>query len=289
MVFLRKRRFHAFLLLAAMLALLFFISNSRLPQAGDGDCGAAWQPCFRSRMQNPLAPPDWVESDEAWQPNECPGQSFQAWLLLENLKLSMEDSNDILLEPYLQSWDQLLNFMDSLGSVVSFFSQKVKEKVTLLREQSIRHSTGAEGRREAYRTVRSMVETELKEEVVNFSHRTNSGCRMLLRLHRSLLWLKLLLEGLAEGPDIHGHQRTPGELSRDAYRVALAPHHPWFLRQAAEMVFLALPDRQYFLKLVCVQSQNEATPILRTIIRALTLVHKQTQQILAENDMLELP
>lgn len=38
--------------------------------------------------------------------------------------------------------------MDSLGSVVSFFSQKVKEKVTLLREQSIRHSTGAEGRRE---------------------------------------------------------------------------------------------------------------------------------------------
>lgn len=59
-----------------------------------------------------------------------------------------------------------------------------------------------------------MVETELKEEVVNFSQRTNSGCRMLLRLHRSLLWLKLMLEGLAEGPDIHGQQRTPGELSR---------------------------------------------------------------------------
>lgn len=77
--------------------------------------------------------------------------------------------------------------------------------------------------------------------------------------------------------------------ARDAYRVALAPHHPWFLRQAAELVFLALPDRQYFLKLVCVQSQKEATPILRTIIRTLTLVHKQTQQILAENDMLELP
>lgn len=38
--------------------------------------------------------------------------------------------------------------MDSLGSVVSFFSQKVKEKVALLREQSIRHSTGAEGRHE---------------------------------------------------------------------------------------------------------------------------------------------
>lgn len=127
--------------------------------------------------------------------------------------------------------------MDSLGSVVSFFSQKVKEKVALLREQSEGRRGGAEGTHEvrleavsetdgevssaanalllkAFRTVRSMVETELKEEVVNFSHPTNSGCRTLLRLHRSLLWLKLMLEGLAEGPDIHGHQRTPGELSR---------------------------------------------------------------------------
>lgn len=71
--------------------------------------------------------------------------------------------------------------------------------------------------------------------------------------------------------------------------MALAPHHPWFLRQAAELVFLALPDRQYFLSLVCVQSQEEATPILRTIIRPLTLVHRQTQRILADKDMLDLP
>lgn len=71
--------------------------------------------------------------------------------------------------------------------------------------------------------------------------------------------------------------------------MALAPHHPWLLRQAAELVFLALPDRHYFLQLVCVQSQQEATPILHVIIHTLTLVHTQTQQILSEYDMLELP
>lgn len=71
--------------------------------------------------------------------------------------------------------------------------------------------------------------------------------------------------------------------------VALAPHHSWMLRQAAELVFHALPDRQYFLQVVCVQSQKEATPILRIIIRALASVHTQTEQILAEYDMLELP
>lgn len=76
---------------------------------------------------------------------------------------------------------------------------------------------------------------------------------------------------------------------RDAYMVALAPHHTWMLRQAAELVFHALPDRRYFLQVVCVQSQKEATPILSIIIRALASVHTQTERILAEYDMLELP
>lgn len=71
--------------------------------------------------------------------------------------------------------------------------------------------------------------------------------------------------------------------------VALAPHHPWMLRQAAELVFHALPDRQYFLQLVCVQNQQEATPILHIITRALMHVHRQTEEILAEHGMLELP
>ncbi|XP_026179937.1 ceramide-1-phosphate transfer protein-like [Mastacembelus armatus] len=272
-------------------------------QGGVRGCGTAWQPCLGLYQQTPappLGPEDWVEADGG--PSliqDCPGQSFQAWRLLLYLKSSLSDEDDVLLEPYLQSWDQLLSFMESLGTMVSLFSQKVKEKVVLIRQLSLKHSAEAHGRlgpadllglkHGAYRSVRSMVEAELKLGVVNFSHRTDSGCRTLLRLHRSLLWLKLMLEGLAEGPDAVGRYKTPGELSRNAYKVALAPHHPWLLRQAAELVFLALPDRQFFLQLVCVQNQQEAEPILRVIIHALMLVHRRTQRILAEHDMLELP
>ncbi|XP_039996816.1 ceramide-1-phosphate transfer protein-like [Xiphias gladius] len=311
MVFFRRTMLLRYLLLSAILALLFFISSFWLPQAGVSDCGTAWQPClsfYRQTPEPPLVPEGWVE------PNgppplikECPGQSFQAWRLLQYLKSSLSEDDDILLEPYLQSWDQLLRFMESLGTMVSFFSLKVNEKVVVIRDLSLKHSAEAHGehgpadhtglqtpasfglKNGAYRSVRSMVEAELKAGVVDFSRRTDSGCRTLLRLHRSLLWLKLMLEGLAEGPDADGQYKTPGELSRDAYKVALAPHHHWVLRQAAEFVFLALPDRQYFLQLVCVQSQREAAPVLRVIIRALTLVHTRTQQILAEHNMLELP
>uniref|UniRef100_A0A3Q0T2X7 Si:ch73-269m23.5 n=1 Tax=Amphilophus citrinellus TaxID=61819 RepID=A0A3Q0T2X7_AMPCI len=224
---------------------------------------------------------------------ECPGQSFQAWHLLLYLKSSLAEDNDILLEPYLQSWDQLLKFMESLGPMVSFFSQKLIKTLPRPKFMKSWHKNvkliSFYFSLEAYRSVRSMMEAELKGGMVSFSHRTDSGCRTLLRLHRSLLWLKLMLEGLAEGPDADGRYKTPGELGRDAYKVALAPHHPWVLRQAAEFVFLALPNRKYFLQLVCVENQQEATPILRIMIHALNLVHTRTQQLLTEQDMLELP
>ncbi|KAI3375796.1 hypothetical protein L3Q82_003740 [Scortum barcoo] len=230
------------------------------------------------KPEPPLVPGEWVEHDKA-PPliKECPGQSFQAWRLLKYLKSSLSEADDILLEPYLQSWDQLLNFMESLGTMVGFFSQKVKEKIVLIRALSLKHRAEAHGKRDpsdrsglqtpasfglkhgAYRSLRSMVEAELNTGVVNFSRRTDSGCRTLLRLHRSLLWLKLMLEGLAEGPDADGRYKTPGELSRDAYKVALAPHHPWVLRQAAEFVFLALPDRRYFLQLTVALSEGFVT------------------------------
>ncbi|KAM4714038.1 ceramide-1-phosphate transfer protein-like [Anableps anableps] len=308
MVFLRRTLLLRYLLLSTTLALLLFISSLWLPQGEQRDCGSVWQPCLTYYSQTPLAPPildEWVESNEA-PPliKECPGQSFQARKLLQYLRSSLaEDGEDILLEPYLLSWDQLLNFMESLGTMVSLFSQKVREKTELIRALSLKRSLesksgGSSGlqtpaafglKTGVYRSVRSMVEAELKAGVVNFSYRTDSGCRTLLRLHRSLLWLKMMLQGLSEGPDSEGRFKTPGELSRDAYKVALAPHHPWMLRQAAEIVFLALPDREYFLHLVCVQKQEEATPVLHIIIHALSVVHTRTQRLLAKYNMLELP
>ena len=76
---------------------------------------------------------------------------------------------------------------------------------------------------------------------------------------------------------------------REAYVQALAPHHPWLLRRAAELLFLALPERHVFLELVCVTNQEEAGPVLHTLTHALRLVHTRTQLILETHNMLELP
>lgn len=195
--------------------------------------------------------------------------------------------------------------MNSLGPLVGFFSHKVQEKITLLRELSSSSSShdsvtpqnaaggGGGGPRplapEAYRSILSLLDAELRAGVVNFQHHTPSGSRTLLRLHRSLLWLRLLLEKLCEGPDARGQLRPPGELCREAYREALAPHHPWLLRQAAEVAFGAMPARGVFLELVCVSSQEGATPVMRTLIAAINEVHRRTQGALEDRGMLELP
>ncbi|XP_028298279.1 ceramide-1-phosphate transfer protein isoform X2 [Gouania willdenowi] len=278
MFFLRRTPWLRYLLLlAAILALFLFFSSFWLPQR---ECGSAGQPCFIQRApEPPLFPGEPVIK-------ECPGQSFQAGRLLLHLRSSMLEEDDVLLENYLLGWDQLISFMESLGTMVGFFSQKVKDKVQLIRDLSLKHREGEQGQGGPYRSVRTMVGAELQRGVVSFSERSDSGCRTLLRLHRSLLWLRLLLHGLSEDQEPF---KTPGELSRDAYQVALAPHHSWFLRNAAELVFLALPDRHHFLRVVCVRDQREATPILRVIIHTLTLVHDRTQRILDQHGMLELP
>lgn len=288
---------------AATLALMLFLSSFWLPPGGGGACGSLWSPCLsvhRAQVNSDVGVAQWEEPgalDSALR--HCPGQSFQSSVLLRHLRASLSQDGDVLMEPYLQSWDQLILFMESLGSMVGFFSHKVKEKVALIRQLSLKHAedSGKRGpnadthglRHGVYRSVGSMVDWELAQGLVGFSFRTESGSRTLLRLHRSLLWVKLVLQGLTEDPDQDGAYRTPGEIAREAYAVALAPHHSWFLRSAAELVFVALPDRKYFLHLVCVNSQSEAAPALRIVIRGLTLVHQQTQTILERNGLLHLP
>ncbi|XP_067117845.1 ceramide-1-phosphate transfer protein [Osmerus mordax] len=294
-----------FLFLSCCLLMVLLLTSHWLPQGGD--CDRSWHPCLSFHRQASL-PPDQPVSLAVREEGEvsvavqapplqvCPGQQFQVWRLLAYLGSALGPNNDVLLDPYLDSWDELLRFMNSLGPLVSFFSQKVEEKTSLIRQLALedREHAGKRGPSElqvpgAYSSVSSMVETELRRGVVSFERRSRSGSRTLLRLHRSLLWLQLLLEGLREGPDAGGQYRSPGDLCREAYLQALAPHHPWLLRRAAELLFLALPERQVFLELVCVRSQDEAGPVLHTLTHALRLVHTRTQLLLETHNMLELP
>lgn len=83
--------------------------------------------------------------------------------------------------------------------------------------------------------------------------------------------------------------RSPSELCREAYRLTLAQHHSWWVKKAAELAFIAMPDRQFFYKLMCVRTQAEATALLNRVVQAIQTVYDRTQVALREHDMLALP
>ncbi|XP_043088524.1 ceramide-1-phosphate transfer protein-like [Puntigrus tetrazona] len=281
---------------ALLMSLLLFLSSLWLPQGSVQTCEQSWRPCLSvytsTRQVAPAALPEELGGSDII--GECAGQHFQVSRLLSHLNSALGPASDVLLDPYLLCWEELIKFMEALGPLVGFFTHKVEEKITLIRqlamEEFARQNATTNERvapppPHAYRSVRSMLEAELQRGVVSFDTQTPSGSRTLLRLHRSLLWLQLLLEKL--GSEREG--RSMGELCRDAYLEVLAPHHPWLVQRAAELVFHAMPERGAFLRLVCVRTQEEAEPVMRVVVAAIREIHQRTQKELEVKNMLDLP
>ncbi|XP_056589237.1 ceramide-1-phosphate transfer protein [Triplophysa dalaica] len=285
--------------ISVVLCLLLFVSSLWLPQEVFLSCDQSWRPCLSVYTASREIVHDLTPSPGSDVIRECAGQKFQVSRLLHRLNSALGPASDVLLEPYLLCWEELIKFMESLGPLVGFFTHKVEEKIILIRHLSQEeeadkhrsvphqptHNPQRAGPHHAYHSVRSMLEAELQRGVVSFDSQTASGSRTLLRLHRSLLWLQLLLEKLGAEPE----GRTMGELCREAYLQVLAPHHPWLLQRAAELVFSTMPDRTVFLQLVCVRRQEEAEPVINIIVTAIREIHQRIERELNIRNMLELP
>ncbi|XP_060912480.1 glycolipid transfer protein domain-containing protein 2 [Labrus mixtus] len=300
---------------AAILVLLLFLGSLWL----HGGLDYQWDSCFKGYNQvnklHQLYNSSGAEGAEGPQVLEgCPGQTFQVSLLLSHLLAAPAYTSDVLLQPYLSSWDELVRFMEALGPMVGLISKEIETKTSIIRQLAVLAAEGPEAElgpdgnsinsvsteagtkddpeasqhTSAYYSVRSMILAELSQGQVDFNEQTDSGCRTLLRLHRALLWLKLFLEKLAETP-VAGRLRSPSELCREAYQNTLANHHTWFVRRAAELAFIALPERGYFYRLVCVQNQEEFGVLLNRVVQAIGEVYDRTQKALEENGMLDLP
>lgn len=203
--------------------------------------------------------------------------------------------------------------MDALGPVVGLISKEIQTKTNVIRELALlsekspeaemvpdEHLTGLNSpdavqsgldpsnHNRAYHSVHSMIRSELNRGAVDFHRPTDSGCRTLLRLHRALLWLRLFLEKLAETSE-SGRLRSPAELCRESYQHTLSKHHTWLVRKAAELAFIAMPERGFFFRLVCVGNQQELNVVLTRVVRAIDEVYNRTQKALEDNGMLDLP
>ncbi|XP_077326856.1 glycolipid transfer protein domain-containing protein 2 isoform X2 [Lithobates pipiens] len=280
-----------------LIFLFLYLSINRLPDTPLYECIEDGKPCVKTEN-------DVIAKEAVWEQEKgvesfkeessylrvieqskknCKGKNFQIGKMLQSFHDSMTTDNEILLQHYLEGWRELIKFMDSMGSVFTFISHETTTKINILQG----YLDGENGN--SYKTIKSMIKYELENEVVNFkylpSNRVPSGCRTLLRMHRALKWLEVFLYEVGSSP---GQGRT-SEMCADAYHKTLSHYHSWFIRQIAEVAFLAMPPLEEMYKLICVQDHNEAKVVLLTTVDSIVKVYNITQDLYTINNMLDLP
>lgn len=176
-------------------------------------------------------------------------------------------------------------FLTPFGSIFAFATREAYTKVTAL-EARVHGPDNAH-----YTSLATMVAWERRAPLLKLpgtaprSSAGSSGSQTLLLLHRALRWSQLCLHRVATGklggPD-------PGVQCGDAYRTALAPHHPWLVRQAVSLALLALPSRGRLLELACPGTpEADARAALARAAGTLEDVYNRTQGVLAGHDLLQ--
>ncbi|XP_075850306.1 glycolipid transfer protein domain-containing protein 2 isoform X4 [Microcebus murinus] len=213
---------------------------------------------------------------------------FQGMLgrMMRPFRASLNPAGDVELSQYLAGWRELVKLLTPLGSIFTFATSEASTKVTAL-EARLRGPDA-----EHYTSLAAMVAWERRAGLlrrpgaVPRDSARPSGSRTLLLLHRALRWSQLCLHRVATGalggPDA-------GAQCSDAYRTALAPHHPWLIRHAARLAFLAFPGRGRLLELSCPgTTEAEARTALAQAAGTLEDVYNRTQGMLAELGLLQL-
>ncbi|KAK1882300.1 Ceramide-1-phosphate transfer protein [Dissostichus eleginoides] len=113
---------------AAILVLLLFLGSLWL----HGSLDYHWESCLKGYNQgntlHQLYNSSGAEGSEVIK--GCPGQTFQVSMLLSHLQAAPELTSDILLQPYLSSWDELVRFMEAMGPMVGLISNEIETKTS---------------------------------------------------------------------------------------------------------------------------------------------------------------
>ncbi|XP_013791450.1 ceramide-1-phosphate transfer protein-like [Limulus polyphemus] len=204
---------------------------------------------------------------------------FDARFVCESFEKCMEDVSGISLDSYLKGYMELYRFFGFLGSVFSFVASDVISKINILESYQKSERGGH------YKTIQSMIDYESANDLLRDKTRP-SGARTLLRLHRALEFIASFIGNLVV---LHDDDVT-STAAQESYNKTLSKFHPWLIQKGALLAMYTLPTKQQLLKKVTGNHPSQDACILMKQLGEVALeVHKVTQRLYEENDILDLP
>ncbi|CAH1959614.1 unnamed protein product [Acanthoscelides obtectus] len=173
---------------------------------------------------------------------------FNIKLVHENFEAAVHEDDDVLLQYYLDSFEELNKFFNLIGTVFGFVSKDLRAKMNLLQEL-MKDSRDPD----SFKSVKGMIEYEKQNELL-YKDGYTSGSRTLLRLHRGLEFIHLFLKKIGE---IQNEDSTSG-VCKDAYEQTLAKHHSFLIRNGAKIAIYSLPTKSSLLHRV-----SQGTTLIR--------------------------
>ncbi len=131
------------------------------------------------------------------------------------------------------------------------------------------------------------VQNKITAKRVSYSpgETTASGSRTLLRLHRALEFIILLMQKMTELKD---SDKLSG-VGHESYSATLSKHHTWLVRKAVGLAMYTLPTRSQLLQKMHAESTESTITLINQVVDEAQPVYDIVQTVYEENDLLSLP
>ncbi|XP_043279569.1 ceramide-1-phosphate transfer protein [Venturia canescens] len=185
--------------------------------------------------------------------------------------------DDVNIKAYLEAYNELYKFFQLMGSIFSFVSSDLKQKIDVLNELVKKDE-------QSYETIKTMIQHEKENKLLEKSDFVN-GSRTLLRLHRGLDFIREFLRQLGD----LGEVDKTSSCCQDAYGKTLAKHHPWVIRTAASTAMYTMPTKQVLFKKVCGENVQRNIDVLPKMLEVTADVFDRTHSLFELHQLHCLP
>ncbi|XP_038052920.1 ceramide-1-phosphate transfer protein-like [Patiria miniata] len=200
--------------------------------------------------------------------------------LLDEFTASKTPEHYILMEHYVNAFNDLSRFFVLMGTAFGFVSKDINEKVGILKAHRAENP-------DHFVTIQSMVAYEVENNLTQAKTPSGllSGSRTLLRLHRTMDFVAKFLGRLQDMKDDEYTSKPAAE----EYNRSLGKFHPWMIRKIAGLAMYTLPTRAVFIRKYCKQEKEELEKLVGPTAAIMTEIADITQQLYTDNDLLDLP